>query len=138
MSGDILSAYNSWARTYDTAENRTRDLAAKAIRAENLDLRDRAVLELGCGTGLNTGYLAEHAHTVTAMDFSGGMLIHARANVTDKNVHFIEQDLNQHWNVGSASFDLIVCTLVLEHIEDIAHIFRQARRVLRPGGEFLF
>ncbi len=119
-------------------ENRTRDLAAKAIRAENLDLRDRAVLELGCGTGRNTGYLAEHAHTVTAMDFSAGMLTHARANVSDKNVHFIEQDLGAHWNVGNDSFDLIICTLVLEHIEDLAHVFHEARRTLRPGGEFVF
>ena len=138
MTDEISSAYNSWSRTYDTAPNRTRDLAAKAIRAENLDLRDKTVLELGCGTGLNTGYLAEHAHTVTAMDFSSGMLIHARANVSDPNVHFVEQDLNRHWKVGSASFDLIVCTLVLEHIEDLDHIFHEARRTLRPGGEFLF
>jgi ubiquinone/menaquinone biosynthesis C-methylase UbiE len=138
MDGLIQSSYNAWSRTYDTGENRTRDLAAKAIRAENLDLRDKAVLELGCGTGANTGYLAEHAHSVTAMDFSSGMLTHARANVSDSNVHFIAQDLNQHWNVGSASFDLIVCTLVLEHIENLEHIFREARRTLRSGGEFIF
>ena len=135
---DIASAYNTWSRTYDTVENRTRDLAAKAIRAENLDLRNKAVLEIGCGTGSNTRYLAEHAHSVTALDFSAGMLTHARANVSDNNVHFAEQDLNQHWNVGSASFDLIVCTLVLEHIENLEHIFKESRRVLRPGGEFLF
>src|ERR1044072_4147480 len=135
---DIASAYNSWSRTYDTTENRTRDLAGKAIRAENLDLRDRAVLEIGCGTGGNTGYLAEHAHTVTAMDFSAGMLTHARANVSDKNVHFIEQDLGAHWKVGNDSFDLIICTLVLEHIEDLAHVFHEARRTLRPDGEFVF
>jgi ubiquinone/menaquinone biosynthesis C-methylase UbiE len=135
---DIASEYDSWSRTYDTAANRTRDLAGKAVRAENLDLRDRIVLEIGCGTGRNTGYLAEHAHTVTAMDFSEGMLRHARTNVHDRNVHFIPQDLNKHWNVGSHLFDLIVCTLVLEHIEDLGHIFHEAARTLRPGGEFLF
>lgn len=133
----IASAYNEWSRTYETVANPTRDLAASALRLQALDLPNREVLEIGCGTGLNTRYLAEHARRVIALDFSTGMLEQARRNVRAANVRFVQQDIQLNWNVDDHSIDLIICTLVLEHIENLRHIFSQAARVLRAGGEFL-
>jgi ubiquinone/menaquinone biosynthesis C-methylase UbiE len=133
----VASGYDDWSGTYESVENRTRDLAALALRRQVLNLPDRDVLEIGCGTGLNTRYLAEHCRCVVALDFSAGMLEQARANVSASNVLFVENDLSQRWSVDDSSIDLIVCALVLEHIEDLRHIFSEVRRVLRPGGEFL-
>lgn len=133
----VASAYNSWSQTYETVENRTRDLAAFALRRQSLDLHNADVLEIGCGTGVNTRYLAEHSRRVVAVDFSAGMLGQARANVTASNVCFVQNDIRQSWSVEDSAVDFIFCTLVLEHIEDLRHIFDEAMRVLRPGGEFL-
>jgi ubiquinone/menaquinone biosynthesis C-methylase UbiE len=134
---EISSSYDAWSQTYEAVENATRDLAAASLRTKLLDLRGKDVLEIGCGTGLNTKYLAEHSRSVRALDFSAGMLAQARANIAAENVRFAEQDIRLAWAVADSSVDLIVCTLVLEHIEDLSHVFTEARRVLRVGGEFL-
>lgn len=133
----IASAYNRWSQTYETVVNPTRDLAATVLRQQSLNLHNRDVLEIGCGTGLNTRYLAEHGRSVTALDFSAGMLEQARANVPATNVRFLQNDIRLEWAVADSSFDFVVCTLVLEHIKDLGHVFIEARRVIRAGGEFL-
>jgi len=136
MGSEVASAYDQWSEAYETVENATRDLAAQVLRRRFPDLQGRDVLEIGCGTGVNTRYLAEQALSVQALDFSSGMLAQARANVPANNVRFAQQDIRLPWNLPDGAVDLIVCTLVLEHIEDLIPIFAQARRVLRPGGEF--
>lgn len=134
---EIASAYDGWSQTYESVENATRDLAATFLRHQLLDLTGRDALEIGCGTGLNTKYLAEHCRSVTAVDFSAGMLDEARRNVSASNVRFRQNDIRLQWDVEDSSIDLIVCTLVLEHVEDLRHIFAEASRVLRSGGKFL-
>ena len=133
---DVVSAYDQWARTYETVENATRDLAATVLRRYPLNLHDRDVLEIGCGTGLNTQYLAQQSRSVLAVDFSVGMLEQARTKVSATKVRFVQRDIQHAWSLADASVDLVVCTLVLEHIEDLHSIFHEAFRVLRPNGEF--
>lgn len=133
---DIAAAYSHWSHTYETTENLTRDMAARVIRQQLSDLRDRDVLEIGCGTGLNTRHLAGVSRSVLAVDFSAGMLAQARANIRAGNVRFEQQDIRLGWNISDASLDLIACTLVLEHVEELNHIFAEAARVLRVNGEF--
>ena len=60
---EIARAYDRWARTYDTDANTTRDLDAEVLRRSSLAIDGRDVLELGCGTGKNTGWLAERARS---------------------------------------------------------------------------
>jgi len=45
--------------------------------------------------------------------------------------------LTKRWSCEDGSYDLIVCCLVLEHIENLSHIFAEAARTLRPDGKFL-
>jgi ubiquinone/menaquinone biosynthesis C-methylase UbiE len=136
--GDIASAYDRWSRNYESCDNATRDLAAVVLRRYLLDLRDRDVIEIGCGTGLNTSFLAEQCRRVLAVDFSAGMLEQARASISAENVRFVQHDIQQEWPALEGSFDLVICTLVLEHIEDLSHVFRESFRVLRAGGELFF
>jgi malonyl-CoA O-methyltransferase len=131
---EIASAYDRWARTYEATGNATRDLAVVVLRRELPDVQGKDVLEIGCGTGLNTRYLTERARSVIAVDVSAGMLEQARANVLAANVRFEQRDIRCSWDLADASVDLVVCTLVLEHVEDLDPVFREAARVLRPGG----
>ena len=135
---EIAAAYDEWSHIYETNENRTRDLAAKVLRQQYPTLANRDVLEIGCGTGLNTQHLIAVSHSVLAIDFSSGMLERARANIAAANVQFAQLDLQREWKIADSLFDLVVCTLVLEHIADLKHVFRETARVLRPGGEFFF
>jgi len=132
---EVTSAYDQWARTYETVENATRDLAATVLRYYPLPMHDRDVLETGCGTGFNTTYLAQQSRSVLAVDGSAGMLAQARARIAAPQVQLAQCDLQHTWPLAVASVDLVVCLLVLEHIADLHMFFQEAARVLRPGGE---
>jgi len=134
-SVDAAGAYNRWAATYDSDANLTRDLDAIVLRAAELELDDADVLELGCGTGKNTVWLAQHAESLVAMDFSDGMIALARERVGDaSNVRFVRHDVRAPWPLDEATADVVVGNLVLEHVEDMAPVFAEIARVLRPGG----
>jgi len=134
---NVKQAYNSWSVTYDTVENKTRDLEAKALRqsvlGENLE-----ILEIGCGTGKNTEFLQTKAKKLIGADFSAEMLEKARTKITAENVEFRQMDLREPWEFEENSFDLITCSLALEHIQNIDFVFSEANRVLRTGGKFYF
>ncbi len=132
---NVQQAYNAWSETYDTVENKTRDIEAKALRqmisGEKFD-----ILEIGCGTGKNTEFLQTKAEKLVGADFSAEMLTQAKAKITAENVEFRQLDLREDWNFLADSFDLIICSLALEHIENIDFVFAEAHRVLRENGRF--
>jgi len=134
---NVQQAYNAWSETYDSVENKTRDIEAKALRelvsGENLD-----ILEIGCGTGKNTEFLQTKAKHLIGADFSTEMLEKAKAKIASDNVEFRQLDLRERWGFADDSFDLITCSLALEHIENIDFVFSEARRVLRENGRFYF
>lgn len=129
-------AYTSWSVTYDTDRNLTRDLDQLVTRNILADLHCKSILEIGCGTGKNTALLADIGERVWAFDLSAGMLRQARQKLRSDNVTFAIADLTRPWPCKVQSADLIVCNLVLEHIRDLAFIFREARRTLLGGGRF--
>jgi ubiquinone/menaquinone biosynthesis C-methylase UbiE len=128
-------AYNSWSATYDSVENKTRDTEARALRetvsGENLD-----ILEIGCGTGKNTEFLQTITKHLIGADFSEEMLAKAKEKITSEKVEFRQLDLREEWNLPENSFDLISCSLVLEHIENLDFVFEQALKVLKKSGRF--
>lgn len=132
----ILKAYNEWAEIYDTNQNKTRDLNASVLREQNFSLAGKRVLEAGCGTGINSEYFAEHANTFTGIDLSEEMLSKARERVKRANAEFHIRDITGTWGFGIRSFDFISANLVLEHIQNLSHIFRQAFRTLDVSGTF--
>lgn len=132
---DVERAYDRWAASYDNDKNTTRDLDASVVRKAPLDLKGRDVLELGCGTGKNTVYLAEHSRHVTALDFSLSMIARAHERLTTSNVKFVRHDVRELWPMPAASVDVVVANLILEHVHDLAPVFFEAARVLRPGGQ---
>lgn len=127
-------AYNSWAAQYDTNENKTRDLEAKALRAILSTISFDAVLEIGCGTGKNTEWILQKANSITAVDLSQEMLAKAKEKIQSEKVEFIEADINSEWNFTDKSFDLIGFSLVLEHIQNLDHIFKEGSKKLNKNG----
>ena len=132
---DIAAAYNEWAETYDTDPNRTRDLAAAVLREVGLKLAGRKVIEVGCGTGRNTEWLAQQAGNIVGLDFSQEMLQRAQARVRGRDVRFVHHDVRNPWPLAHASADLVIAMLILEHVEDIKPMVSEAARALTAGGE---
>ncbi len=132
----IEKAYNSWAGQYDTNKNKTRDLDIKATIETLSKYKFKYVLELGCGTGKNTGWLLRKAEQLIGLDFSQEMLNIAKEKNTDIRAIFKRADLNQEWEIENQFADLVTSSLTLEHIDDLNHIFNQANQKLKNGGIF--
>lgn len=133
---NVERAYNHWAAIYDTNENKTRDLDKVATQTILYKYPFQKVLELGCGTGKNTEWLATQAEEVIALDFSAEMLAKARAKISTPQVHFRQIDLKKDWHIPKESVDIVTVNLVLEHLEDLRTIFEQAYQSLHKGGHF--
>lgn len=130
------NSYNAWAASYDSMENRTRDLEAQVLRNTFLNPHYGNILELGCGTGKNTGWLSKKADFVTAIDLSPKMIAKAKEKIQAENVDFVEADITVDWPVKPGWANLITCSLVLEHIEDLEIVFAEAARALKRNGKF--
>ena len=134
---NVQQAYNAWSETYDSVENKTRDLEARALR-ESVSGANLEILEIGCGTGKNTEFLQTLANRLVGADFSDEMLAIAKTKIKSETVEFRQLDLRESWGFPDETFDLVTCSLALEHIENIDFVFSEARRVLRTGGRFYF
>ena len=128
-------AYNNWAKTYDSVDNKTRDLDAQVIKTILADIEAKTIIELGCGTGKNTPFLINKCDKLIAVDFSKEMLLIAKNKNKDNNkIVFKQADITKKWTFGKA--DLITCNLILEHIENINFTFEQAAKSLKKKGLF--
>jgi ubiquinone/menaquinone biosynthesis C-methylase UbiE len=93
-----------------------------------------AALDAACGSGRHARRLVELGHQVVGVDSSPEMLAKARAAVPEAVFH--HGDLTS-LPAESASFDLVVCALALEHVADLNAAIAEMSRVLRPGGRMI-
>lgn len=135
VAARVASSYDRWSARYDSDENPTRERAAQLLHGSALVLEGRRVVEAGCGTGGNTGWLAQAASSLVGLDLSAGMLERARTRVSAPNVRLLQHDITTPWPIAAGSADVVVAMLVLEHVERLGPFFEQAARVLAPGGQ---
>ncbi|KAF0699481.1 Aste57867_9951 [Aphanomyces stellatus] len=136
---NVQAAYSQWSEIYDTNTNPTRDLEGVVCRDMLAALpRFKHVLEMGCGTGKNTEWLAARSARVTAVDLTQAMLDVAAAKmISSPHVAFVQADMLQTmpWSsFVSDAVDLVTFSLVLEHAEYLVPIFKSVDAVLEAGG----
>jgi SAM-dependent methyltransferase len=90
------------------------------------------VLELGCGTGILARRLLDFGNTVTGLDISETAIAQLPSEI--KGVVATLPDIP----LPDGSFDVVVATETLEHIENHQACVAEAVRVLRPGGRAYF
>jgi len=99
------------------------------------------VLEIACGTGIVTKRLRERlgpSAKLVATDLNQGMIDYAREKLAgSKGIEWRAADAAD-LPFESQSFDTVVCQFGVMFVPDKAAAMREARRVLRPGGTFIF
>ena len=95
--------------------------------------RGAAILEAGCGSGGNLRMLARRG-PVCAMDIDDQAVQFAQARGIGEVAH---GRLPDQIPFGDRSFDLVLMTDVLEHLDDDGAALRALRERLRPGGLLL-
>jgi ubiquinone/menaquinone biosynthesis C-methylase UbiE len=126
--------YDRWAEFYDADANPLVALEGPLLRQLLGDVRGRAVVDLGCGTGRHAVWLAAAGASVQALDFSEEMLARARAKAGAANIVFRAHDLAEPLPFPDRAFDRVVCGLVVDHLTDLGGFFREMHRVCRPTG----
>ncbi len=102
------------------------------------DVQGLSVLDAGCGPGHYAEWLLEHGAQVVGFDVTPDM-IKISAERLGNRVELHVADLNEPLTFAAdEAFDLVICPLVLDYIEDWGVPFREFHRVLKPGGILIF
>jgi SAM-dependent methyltransferase len=102
------------------------------------DVRGKSVLDAGCGPGVYSEWLAGHGADVVALDANEKMVRLARQRLGD-SARVILADLESPLEfLADASFDLIICPLVMDYIRVWDGTFSEFYRLLRPGCCLVF
>jgi len=104
-----------------------------------IDWIEKDVLDLGCAGGFMAEALHARGARVTGID-------PARDAIAAARVHAKQSGVEINYDVGwgealpypNLSYDVVVCVDVLEHVRDLTAVLSEVKRVLRPGGLFLF
>jgi SAM-dependent methyltransferase len=104
------------------------------------EVRDKRILELGCGAASAGRWLTAQGAQVIALDLSAGMLRHAseQNDLSGVRVKLVQADAAA-LPFGPEAFDTVFTAFgAVPFIEDSARVMREVFRVLKPGGKWVF
>lgn len=127
-----LTIYRLYAPVYDVVMRPIMNSARRrAIDCLQLQAGEHVLIS-GAGTGLDLPFIPADVH-ITALDLSPAMLDRARHKAAGRDVSFIEMDA-QVLKFADRNFEAVILNLILSVVPDGAAAFREAWRVLKPGG----
>ena len=94
------------------------------------------MLDAGFGTGVYSLVLGNRMKDIVGVDLDKNKVSFIKKQAISSNIHFEEMDIT-NLRFSDSSFDLIVCSDVLEHIHDDELAFSELARVLRNGGTLI-
>lgn len=120
---------------YDADGRRRKAETMLAVLREQLgDALGRArVLNLGCSAGLIDEAIAPHVGSTLGVDIDDKAVAAAIARGGPPNGRFMVGDA-MALALDDASFDVVICSQVYEHVPDPTRMMAEIRRVLSPGG----
>jgi 2-polyprenyl-3-methyl-5-hydroxy-6-metoxy-1,4-benzoquinol methylase len=142
VSSPARDAYNAWHAQWGidaNADTPWHRMIRRHLTSE--DLQHRRILEIGCGRGDFSCWLARQTNgssELIAADFSATAVNKGRefAHSEGLKLQFEVMDI-QNIAHRDASFDLVFSCETIEHVPDPARAIRELARVLRPGGNLI-
>ncbi|MGF6709755.1 2-polyprenyl-6-hydroxyphenyl methylase/3-demethylubiquinone-9 3-methyltransferase [Luteibacter sp. W1I16] len=108
-----------------------------AYVAGRANLRGAKVADVGCGGGLLSEALARAGANVTAIDLGEKLIQIATLHLFESNlqVDYRVQSSTELAEAEPASFDVVCCMELIEHVPDPAELVRDLSAMLKPGGQ---
>lgn len=102
------------------------------------DLQGARVLDLGCGYGWHCRYAAEQgASAVVGIDLSAQMIEKAQSMTTAENIRFVQTAI-EDFDSAPETFDIVLSSLAMHYICDLAPVFSRIAGLLAPNGVFCY
>lgn len=95
--------------------------------------KKKVVLDLGCGLGYGTNYLAKYSKSCTGLDYSEDAIAYARETYKTDNIKFVHGDAADT-KLKSNSFDVITSFEAIEHLKSPARFLKECNRLLKKNG----
>ena len=115
-------------------------LRCNYIEQRSNGLKDKRVLDIGCGGGILAEALTLRGANVTGIDMADMSLkvakMHLHESQLDVDYQLTTAEAFSENNAGS--FDVVTCLEMLEHVPDPESIVASAARLLKPGGDLFF
>ncbi|MGB1579931.1 MAG: bifunctional 2-polyprenyl-6-hydroxyphenol methylase/3-demethylubiquinol 3-O-methyltransferase UbiG [Nevskiales bacterium] len=103
-------------------------------------LKNLQVLDVGCGGGLLTEAMAQAGAHASGIDLAEDSLAVARQHAQDNDlsIHYQAIEVEQLAQQQAASFDVVTCMEMLEHVPDPASVIQACAALAKPGGDVFF
>lgn len=128
--------FNSIAENWNVIRSEYFEERLKYKLLSKINIKDKAVADLGCGTGFVSLALANEAGIVFSIDNSINMLKQLKHNSLDKNyknIYLIKSSL-ENLSPFDESMDAVFINMALHHIEDAKKAISEMHRVLKKDG----
>jgi SAM-dependent methyltransferase len=132
----VRDGYSEWAPTYEDTVADIMDLALlDRLTAVDWDAVS-SIADLGCGSGRTAQWLrARRDFAIDGVDLTPAMLDLARTRCIHRTL--VEGDI-RHTTLDTSAYDLVICSLVDEHLPELTRLYDEAARLLAPGGPGAF
>ena len=107
---------------------------------KNVNLLDKKVIDIGCGGGILTESMAKEGAIVTGIDMSKPVLDVAELHQLESktNIEYIHTAAESIATKRPASYDVVTCLEMLEHVPDPFSIIQACAQLVKPGGHVFF
>lgn len=111
-----------------------------AYVTDHSDIKNKQVLDIGCGAGILTESLAKSGALATGVDLSASAIDIAKQHAQENNVPVTYQRIatEEFAKDNACRFDVITCMEMLEHVPDPTSIIQSAAHMLKPNGFVFF
>jgi ubiquinone/menaquinone biosynthesis C-methylase UbiE len=123
------------AAAYRNSFGKITEQAIESVLDTFGDLSGKRLLDIACGTGDLAAAAAKRGARAEGVDFAATMVEKATANYPD--VRFVEGDA-EHLPYHGSTFDAVVCSFGLLHLQNPDAAIADARRVIKAGGRYTF
>ena len=131
----FFSEYEKMTRSIEGLEGAGEWPVFKALLP---DLKDKRVLDLGCGFGWHCRYAREQdASSVVGVDISENMLRKAREQTDDPLITYIKTPI-EDIHFQEKEFDVVISSLAFHYIPSFNNLCEKVQHYLQPGGAFIF